>query len=174
MLSKLSMQGTSTRAATRDARFAALVDLNGTHMLRLAVLVTRDRVLAEDVCQEVFVRAWRHLDDLGADAAGWLSRVTVNEAISACRRRNRFAGLVQRFGILSRSPGGIDTDLRLDLANALDRLSPEHRAVLALHYYGDLSVEETARAAGIPVDTAKSRLKAALREMRRLTGKEAQ
>jgi RNA polymerase sigma-70 factor (ECF subfamily) len=172
MLGNLPISRESTRLAARQERFSALVDENGTRMLRLAVLVTRDRVLAEDVCQEAFARAWRHLDNLEDDAVGWLSRVTVNEAISACRRRGRFSSLLQRFGTLTRPEDRADTELRLDLAEALNHLSPPHRAVLVLRYYNDLSVEETARLAGIPVGTAKSRLKAALREMRRLTGEE--
>jgi RNA polymerase sigma-70 factor, ECF subfamily len=172
MLGNLPISSESTRLASRQERFSTLVDENGTRMLRLAVLVTRDRALAEDVCQEAFARAWRHLDNLEDDAVGWLSRVTVNEAISACRRRGRFSALVERFGTLNRPGDRAQTELKLDLVEALNRLSPQHRAVLVLHYYNDLSVQETARLTGLPVDTAKSRLKAALREMRRLTGEE--
>ena len=58
----------------------------------------------------------------------------------------------------------------MDLDRALLRLSPELRAVLVLHYYQDLSVEETARTLRQPVDTIKSRLKVALRRLRELTG----
>jgi RNA polymerase sigma factor (sigma-70 family) len=172
MLRNLPFKGTSTRLASREARFAELMDQNGTRMLRLAVLVTRDHALAEDACQEAYARAWRHLDSLQEDPVGWLSRVTVNEAISACRRRGRFSALVQRFGTLARTEDRADPDLKLDLTDALSRLSPQHRAVLILRYYNDLSVEDTARLSGLPLDTAKSRLKAALREMRRLTGEE--
>ncbi len=58
---------------------------------------------------------------------------------------------------------------RLDLARALDRLSSELRAAIVLHYYHDLSVDQTAAALGVPVDTLKSRLKTALRQLRQLT-----
>jgi RNA polymerase sigma-70 factor (ECF subfamily) len=60
----------------------------------------------------------------------------------------------------------------MDLARALDQLKPEQRAAVVLHYYQDLSVEEAAKALGIPVDTMKSRLKTALRRLRQLTGTE--
>jgi RNA polymerase sigma-70 factor (ECF subfamily) len=172
MLGNLPFKSTSTRLALREARFSALLHEHGTRMLRLAVLITRDQALAEDVLQESYTRAWRHLDSLEDDPVGWLSRVTVNEAISACRRRSRFSALVQRFGNLARPEDRSDPVLRLDLADALSRLSPQHRAVLILRYYNDLSVEDTARLSGLPIDTAKSRLKTALREMRRLTGEE--
>ena len=54
----------------------------------------------------------------------------------------------------------------------LDQLTADQRAAVALRYYQDLSVEETARVLKIPVDTAKSRLKTALRRLRELTGSE--
>ena len=155
--------------ASREARFAALVDDHGTRLLRLAALITRDRQLAEDACQESFTQAWKHFDRLEADPSGWLSRVTVNQAIAISRRRQRAGRLVERAGRLSSASAQPDSDLRLDLGAALDHLNPELRAVLVLRYFADLSVEATAHAAGVPVDTAKSRLKAALREMRRLT-----
>ena len=60
----------------------------------------------------------------------------------------------------------------MDLAHALDQLTVEQRAAVALHYYQDLSVEDTARALKVPVDTMKSRLKTALRRLRELTGSE--
>jgi len=66
----------------------------------------------------------------------------------------------------------VSTEARLDLARALDQLAPDHRAAIVLHYYQDLSVEETASALGAPVDTVKSRLKTALRRLRALTGSE--
>ena len=66
----------------------------------------------------------------------------------------------------------MSSEARLDLAHALDQLHPDQRAAVALHYYQDLSVEETARALKVPVDTMKSRLKTALRRLRQLTGSE--
>jgi RNA polymerase sigma factor (sigma-70 family) len=66
----------------------------------------------------------------------------------------------------------VSPEARLDLSRALDRLKVEERAVVVLHYYEDMGVEETALTLGIPVDTAKSRLKTALRRLRELTGSE--
>ena len=66
----------------------------------------------------------------------------------------------------------MQSEARLDLVRALDQLTIEQRAAVALHYYQDLSVEETAKALRIPVDTLKSRLKTALKRLRELTGYE--
>jgi RNA polymerase sigma factor (sigma-70 family) len=61
----------------------------------------------------------------------------------------------------------IEAELRAVLLPALGRLSFDHRAVLALHYAADLPISEVARVLDIPAGTAKSRLNAALRHVRR-------
>ena len=158
------------RGGDREA-FAQVVSRYGLQVLRTARLIVRDQQLAEDVVQETFVRAWRRLDTLEGDDPGpWLLRIATNESISAWRRRNRFQALAERFGRLREAPAGPSSEERMDLDRALLRLSPELRAVLVLHYYQDLSVEETARTLRQPVDTIKSRLKVALRRLRELTG----
>jgi RNA polymerase sigma-70 factor (ECF subfamily) len=53
------------------------------------------------------------------------------------------------------------------LGEALGRLSADHRAVIALHLHAGYSVEETARVLQVPVDTVRSRLRAARERLRR-------
>jgi RNA polymerase sigma-70 factor (sigma-E family) len=153
--------------------FDQVVARFGLQILRTARMIVRDEQLAEDVVQETFVRAWRNLRTLRDEDPGpWLMRIATNESISAWRRRHRFDALAQRFQRFREDPAPTSTEDRLDLGRALARLSPEQRAVIVLHYYQDLSVEDTARSLGEPVDTVKSRLKVALRRLRGLTGTE--
>jgi RNA polymerase sigma-70 factor, ECF subfamily len=160
------------RDGDRDA-FDQVVARYGLQVLRTARLIVRDDALAEDVCQETFLRAWRRIGSLRDEDPGpWLTRIAANESISAWRRRHRFDALAERIGRAPASASGPRSEERLDLARALDRLVPELRAAVVLHYYHDLSVDQTAAALGVPVDTLKSRLKAALRQLRRLTGTE--
>lgn len=172
MLMEPSMQGVvdRCRAGDRDA-FDLLVDRYGLQVLRTARLIVRDDGLAEDVTQETFLKAWRRIRSLRDDDPGaWLNRIASNESISALRRRNRFQGLVAaagRFAVWTAPP---PAEARVDLAAALDRLDPGQRAALVLHYYQDLTVEETAAALGISADAVKSRLKVALRRLRAMTG----
>ena len=160
------------REGDRDA-FEEVVNRYGLQVLRTARLIVRDEAVAEDVCQETFLKAWRRIRTLRDEEAGpWLNRIATNESISACRRRSRFQVLAERFGRFGGVKREVSTEARLDLARALDQLAPDHRAAIVLHYYQDLSVEETASALGAPVDTVKSRLKTALRRLRALTGSE--
>jgi RNA polymerase sigma-70 factor (ECF subfamily) len=158
------------RAGDRDA-FEEVMDRYGLQLLRTARLILRDEALAEDAIQETFLKAWQRIGSLRDEDPGpWLTRIAMNESISTYRRRHRFQALTERFGRLGGSKPEVSSEAHLDLAHGLDQLSADQRAALALHYYQDLSVEETARMLKVPVDTIKSRLKTALRRLRELTG----
>jgi RNA polymerase sigma-70 factor (ECF subfamily) len=158
------------QSGDRDA-FGVLVNQYGLQVLRTARLILRDPSLAEDVTQETFIKAWRQIGSLRGDDPGpWLNRIAANESISAYRRRHRFDALVAAAGRLTQRSASAPDESRIDLAAALGRLDARSRAVIVLHYYQDLTVEETAANLGLSVDAAKSRLKVALRRLRELTG----
>jgi RNA polymerase sigma-70 factor (ECF subfamily) len=160
------------RDGDRDA-FEEVVDRYGLQLLRTARLILRDEALAEDAIQETFLKAWQRIGSLRDEDPGpWLTRIAMNESISTYRRRHRFQALTERFGRLGGAKREVSSEAHLDLARALDQLTAEQRAAVALHYYQDLSVEDTARLLRVPVDTMKSRLKTALRRLRELTGAE--
>jgi RNA polymerase sigma-70 factor (ECF subfamily) len=160
------------RNGDRDA-FEEVVDRYGLQLLRTARLILRDEALAEDAIQETFLKAWQRIGSLRDEDPGpWLTRIAMNESISTYRRRHRFQALTERFGRLGGGQRGVSSEARLDLVRALDQLTVEQRAAVALHYYQDLSVEDTARLLKVPVDTMKSRLKTALHRLRVLTGSE--
>ena len=160
------------RAGDRDA-FEEVVDRYGLQLLRTARLILRDEALAEDAVQETFLKAWQRISSLRDEEPGpWLNRIAMSESISAYRRRHRLQALAERFGRLGGHQRDVSSERRLDLAQALGRLSTDQRAAVVLHYYQDLSVDEAARALRVPVDTLKSRLKTALKRLRELTGSE--
>jgi len=160
------------RDGDRDA-FDEVVARYGLQVLRTARLIVRDEALAEDVCQETFLKAWRRIGSLRDEDPGpWLTRIAANESISAWRRRHRLDALAERIGRFRAPAQASVSEDRVDLARALGGLAPELRAAVVLRYYHDLSVDQTAAVLGTPIDTMKSRLKAALRELRRLSGGE--
>ena len=122
---------------------------------------------AEDVVQEAAVKAWRKLDQLrdGFDAQPWFLGIVANQCRSL--RRTRWWSTAR----VAEVPGAIDpTDERIardqDLRSAILRLQPEDRAVLTLHYFLDLPLEEVASTTRQSVAAAKSRLYRALHRMR--------
>jgi len=145
-----------------------------TYRLAAAIVGTAD---AADVTQETFVTAWqqiRGLRDAGAFGP-WLRRICINRSRNWLRTRRRRPRAVVDLGDADAADalpdprsdfrGGVEA--RALLEPAYDALSPDQRAVLALHYSLGLSIAEAADALGVRVGTAKSRLSAGLAAMRR-------
>jgi RNA polymerase sigma-70 factor (ECF subfamily) len=150
----------------------ALYDAHASALLGYSLrLCGGDRARAEDLVQEVLVRAWRHLDQLDESAAPvrpWLFTVAHHLAIDAHRARDarpaeipvRDAGELPG---LDEVEGALD---RIVVADALDALSREHRAVIVETYYRGRTVTEAAVALGVPPGTVKSRCHYALRALK--------
>jgi RNA polymerase sigma-70 factor (ECF subfamily) len=159
------------------ADLEAFVLAHYPRLIRLAGMVTHDVDAAQDSVQSALERAWRHrpqLDDPGR-LRPWLDRIVVREAIRQAGQRrgwlDRFFG-TSRVGWIEVAERAATVDTALDAINltalkaAFASLSPGHRAVVALHLHAGYSVEETARSLGVPVDTVRSRLRAARRRLR--------
>lgn len=121
--------------------------------------------------------AWQQLDRVRDHAAfpAWLRRICVNRSRNwlRTRRRRPLAALDLTAGAFGEEPADRNADFRgavearALLEPAFEALTPDQRAVLALHYGIGLSIAETADALGVRVGTAKSRLSSGLAAMRR-------
>jgi RNA polymerase sigma-70 factor (ECF subfamily) len=143
---------------------------------RLSLAITGDEADARDAAQETFVAAWRSLRTLrdGARFDPWLQRIAVNRARMAVRARGRRRIREIPAAYLAAVPepaGGPPSD-GARLAQALDRLTPDQRAILALHHLEGRPVVEIAEVLAIPVGTVKSRLFAARRALDAALGAE--
>jgi len=118
---------------------------------------------AEDLTQEVFIRAWSKLDTFKGQSqfATWLHRLAVNHILSRRavikRREARFFG---DEGLLSRlrAPRKRASGAALDLEQAMTRLPGRAREVFVLYDVEGFSHEEVAEALGVTVGTSKSQL----------------
>jgi RNA polymerase sigma-70 factor (ECF subfamily) len=134
-------------------------------------LTGHDRARAEDVVQETFLRAWRHrsvLDSPPAAVRSWLFTVARNIVIDEWRTSRARSELS-----VADVPEGEVADDATDqlllswvVAEALTKLSPEHRAVLLECYYRGRPVSDAAARLGVPEGTVKSRTHYALRALR--------
>jgi RNA polymerase sigma-70 factor, ECF subfamily len=157
---------------TGERELRALYDAHVLALLGYALrLCDGDRALAEDLVQETLVRAWRHLDRLDPSAAPvrpWLFTVAQRLAIDAYRARRARPPEVGDSS-LDTVPGidRIESTLdRIIVTDALQSLSPEHRAVIIETYYRGRTVAEAAAVLGVPSGTVKSRCYYALRALK--------
>jgi RNA polymerase sigma-70 factor (ECF subfamily) len=159
-------------AAAREDSLRALYDEHAPVLLAYALRLTDgDRNRAEDIVQETLLRAWRNLDRLDEDARPvrpWLFTVAQRLAIDAHRARRVRPPEVGDAALsavpeLDRMEGTLD---RLIVADALNALSPDHRAVIVETYYRGRTVAEAARVLGVPPGTVKSRCYYALRALK--------
>lgn len=137
---------------------------------RRARTLMDDDARAEDVVQDAFEKAFRGLGTFRGDAAfgTWLGRIVTNAALDALRRTAHEAPLDDEYAADADWPEDAVGDAVL--RRTVRALDPDRRAVVALVYWGDLTLNEAADALGIPVGTAKSRLARALDELRHHLG----
>ena len=159
------------RTGDAQGRAAAFERLAASHLdagYRLARAILRDPAEAQDATHDAYVQAWRKWSTLRDPDRfeAWFDRILVN----TCRNRLRRGQHIQthdishEVAVTAGDPFGQAHD-RDVLGGALLGLSPEHRIVVALRYYRDLSADEIARRLGIPVGTVQSRLHYALQRL---------
>ena len=125
----------------------------------LAVTMLRDPEAGRDAVQDAAVKAWRALDRLRdtSEARSWFLSIVANECRSTMRRRwlHTFP-----FGAKDAVSEGPETSAvqSMDIDRAMRRLSPDDRAILHLHFFLDLPLDEVGRVLGISAGAAKTRV----------------
>lgn len=157
------------------ADFDALFVAGYPRLVRTVAFVCGDADVAADCVADAFERAyvrWRRVGRL-EDPLGWVRRVALNRATDVHRRRSRGRRALQR--LAGRAEATRTAELTLsdasafadsELAAAVADLSPQQRAVVALHYLDDLPVAEVAVAMGLSDGAVKYHLHAARGRLR--------
>ena len=156
----------SGSADDRAEAFTRLLDRSLDRSFRLASVILGDRDEAEDALNDAALRAWQHVASLREPERfeAWFSRIVVNVCRDRLHQRRR-ASILTREPATSADPFAASVE-REALREALAALTPEHRAVIALHYLEGLTAEQIASHLDVPVGTVKSRLHYGLAELR--------
>lgn len=164
--------------AARERAFATLLDRRAIDAAyRYATLVLGSQTDAEDATHDAALKAWQRFADLRDTERfeAWFGRILVNACRDRLRSRRRTplsldAEPTTDGGSLAgriASPDPSDAVARRHvLGAALASLTPEHREVVVLRYYLDLTVDQVAARTGVGAGTVKSRLHYALRYLR--------
>jgi RNA polymerase sigma-70 factor (ECF subfamily) len=148
-------------------------DQYGGQLFGFVFNALQDRQLAEDVVQEVFIRAWRSFDPSRGSVRTWLFSIARN-AIADVLRQRAVRHTVDLDSWDSESAGEDTTRLhpmdqlleRIQLEEALARLTPEHRQAVVQVYFGGKTCAELGQELGISASTMRSRLYYGVRTLR--------
>jgi RNA polymerase sigma-70 factor (ECF subfamily) len=158
------------RAAAGDrAAFEELYARHNAPLFRTALALTRDRGAAEELLQEAFLKAYRHIGRVtlgdGASLRPWLHRIIINLAYDWTARQRTAAGSLER--IMERlspapckSPEGHTEQRETErlVTEAIEQLPFKQRVVIVLFYLHDMDLQEIAATINVPPGTVKSRL----------------
>jgi len=169
----LEGMGLGDRAAA-----AAFVKRFQARVYGLALSVVGDHLLAEDVAQEALTKAWRNAgayDARRGAVATWLLTITRNLAIDTLRlhrARPSDPDSMAMFDLPSQEPGPADTVVMADTARgvrrAIAQLPIDQRRALVMSAFYGRTAQEIASAEGIPLGTAKTRIRSGMLKLRGL------
>ena len=136
-----------------------------TDFYRLAMSYVKNRDAALDVVQEAIVKALSKVDTVREPAylKTWFYRILINEAMNYFRRNRNLVSLEDV--MVDRAEEPRDPGERLDLYDAIDRLSFPEQTVVKLRYFEDMKLEEIAMVMDENPNTIKSRLYRTLKEL---------
>jgi RNA polymerase sigma factor (sigma-70 family) len=153
-----------------DAAFTRLVAAYHEDLLRVAFVITGDADMAADAAQLAWQTAWRKLRNLREPdrLRSWLVAIAANEARQLTRRQRR-RSVVEIAVAPESSTAGEPTGAisRLDLTNAINRLTPDDRELIALRYVMGLDSFEIAAARGRSASGIRARIARVLAQLRR-------
>jgi RNA polymerase sigma-70 factor (ECF subfamily) len=173
MASRIRAEGASGEVeATRDAdAFVTLATAQARQSYRLAGIILRDSVEAQDAMQEALLRAWQAWPKLRESERfdSWFSQILVNVCCNRLRRRPpvRWMPLEDdRDGPAAADPFQAAL-ARDELGKLVAGLSRDHQIVVALRFWADWPLAEIAARLDVPLGTVKSRLHNALGALRK-------
>ena len=153
-----------------EEAFASLAVAVGNRLHAVSHRILRDVHLAEDATQQALLTIWRDLPQLRDPARfdAWSYRLLVRACYAEGRRTRSWAPNLRLLPVDEPvAAEGLSVVVDRDqLERGFQRLSVEHRAVVVLHHYADLPLDQVAEILGVPIGTVRSRLFHAMRGLR--------
>jgi len=166
-----------------ETAFAALYDATSRRLFGLVLRIVRDHAMSEEVTQEVYLDVWRHctrFDPERGSAVSWLMTIAHRTAVDrvraseASRRRDDVhAATHQAVEFDTTAESGQASLEAQRVRRALTTLTDAQRSAVELAYLGGYTHTEVARLLGLPLGTAKTRIRDGLIRLRDTLGVQA-
>ena len=153
-----------------------LYDRYGASLFGVATKIVQSEAIAEDVLQDVFLKVWQKGKDYDTQKGSlftWLLNITRNRAIDVTRSTSfrKQAKVLALHSYINGTCGVLPSEElnvnQIGLDGVVDRLDVKYKKVIDLVYFKGFTQQEVTEHLGIPLGTVKSRLRIALREMRK-------
>jgi RNA polymerase sigma-70 factor (ECF subfamily) len=154
------------RIAGRDqAAFRVLVQRHQLHVYRFLLRVVRNEAVAEELANEVFMEVWRNARRFEGNSAlkTWVLSIAHHRALSSLRKRREEPWNEELAHAIAEDADNPEVaaqkqDKSAVIRRCMNALSAEHREIVDLVYYHELSIAEAAAVVGIPENTVKTRM----------------
>lgn len=159
-----------------DSAFEALIDSCGDRLVKMCFLILKDRSLAEDAVQEVFVQIYRSVKKFKGNSSlyTWIYRIAVNKCRDILKKKNEYSP-IDEVDVLSDE----DVEKQVVLSSERQRvrdvvfsMKPIYREVVTLFYFEELSIKEICEILGEGEGTVKSKLHRARKFLKEVLVKE--
>lgn len=163
---------------SRDQQaFQWLYDQYSAALYGVVLRIVRDEEQAQDLLQDIFVKIWKNLDSYDASKGRlftWMLNVARNTSIDALRARktqpsNAIRTDEDNVYIVDRQHNTEQPNSdHIGVQEIVGRLRPERKQLIDLVYFGGYTHEEAAEELNLPLGTVKTRIRAALQELKQL------
>jgi RNA polymerase sigma-70 factor (ECF subfamily) len=158
----------------RESAFSYLYDKYSGALYSVIISIVPDRELSNDILQEVFVKIWRQIETYDVTKGRlftWMLNIARNASIDALRSKN-FQQRQQNKELtehLHEVGGSTQTNTdKIGLRRIVYKLKAEHRVLVELSYFEGFTQDEISKMLNIPLGTVKTRLRAALIQLKQV------
>lgn len=148
-----------------DGILEKIIDEHAAHLLRLAYFYVRNRHVAEDIVQEVFIKFAEHTYEERGQLRAYLSTLTINKSKDYLKSWHYKKLILQEKIFIApakeQRDALIEAEERSQVGAAILRLPLSFREPILLYYYEEMKIAEIAKVLSIPENTVKTRLKRA-------------
>ena len=157
-----------------DFAFSYLYDNYSGALFSVITNIVPDKEIAGDVLQEVYINIYRKIDTYDSGKSRlytWMLNIARNEAIDTIRSkgyRNSQQNREVTEAVYEQAGSTQQNIDKIGLRKLLEKIKPDYRDLIDLSYFKGLTQEEISQYQGIPLGTVKTRLRAALSQLRAL------